>query len=124
MSTDYRGLPETYRLPHEPASFNITPYFKVMSVLNVAQSEMQGREIRDLKEVVELRFAGDRNYSPVHLADEMSHKDGNRVITFAERFSTSTASSFRATTSSPTARLLRSFASTASPMPSSASAGR
>ena len=87
MSDDIRGLPEGYRLPHEPMNFQITPFFKVMPVLNVAQSEIQGREIRDLKEVVELRFAGDRNYSPVHLAEEMSHKVGDKVITFAERFS-------------------------------------
>ena len=82
-----RGLPDSVKLPHEAQSHNITPFFKHMSVLNVAQSEEHGKAIFDLKEVVELRFAGDRNYAPVFPAEAMSMKVGNRVITFAERWS-------------------------------------
>lgn len=88
MTTDIKhGLPETLKLPHEAQSHNITPFFKHMSLLNVAQSEDKGKPVYDLKEVVELRFAGDRNYAPVFPADAMSTKVGNRVITFAERWS-------------------------------------
>lgn len=88
MSTDiHRGLPDEVRLPHEPHHHSITPYFRHMSVLNVAQSEMQGKPVYDLREVVELRFAGDRNYAPVFPSDAQSHRIGTRVITFAERFS-------------------------------------
>lgn len=86
--TDFnRGLPENVKLPHEALDHNITPFFKHLSVLNVAQSEMQGKSVYDLKEVVELRFAGDRNYAPVFPADAMARKIGNRVVTFAERWS-------------------------------------
>lgn len=83
-----RGLPETVRLPFE-ANINhgITAFFKHMSVLNVAQSETQGKRVYDLKEVVELRFAGDRNYSPVMPTDSMWQKVGDQVVTFAERYS-------------------------------------
>lgn len=83
-----RGLPESVRLPFETtASHTITAFFKHASLLNVAQSETQGKAIYDLHEVVELRFAGDRNYSPVLPADSMWRKNGNQVITYAERFS-------------------------------------
>ena len=88
MSNDMsRGLPDSVRLPHEAHHHTITPLFKHMSVLNVAQSEIQGKAVYDLKEVVELRFAGDRNYAPVFPADAQSYRIGTRVVTFAERFS-------------------------------------
>lgn len=83
-----RGLPESVRLPFEhAANHTITAFFKHASLLNVAQSEEQGKAIYGLHEVVELRFAGDRNYSPVLPSDSMWRKEGNRVITYAERFS-------------------------------------
>lgn len=89
MTNDtHRGLPDDVRLPFDQAaSHTITAYFKHASLLNVAQSEEHGKAIYDLHEVVELRFAGDRNYSPVLPADSMWRKEGNRVITYAERFS-------------------------------------
>lgn len=81
------SLPENVRLPFEANSHNITPFFKHLSILSVPDSEKAGRPIYDLKEVVELRFAGDRNYSPVFGIDEMYRKVGDRVITYAERWS-------------------------------------
>lgn len=87
MSTDNRGLPESVRLPFDnAASHTITAFFKHASLLNVAQSEEHGKAIYDLHEVVELRFAGDRNYVPVLPADSMWRKDGNKIISYAERF--------------------------------------
>lgn len=81
------GLPETVRLPFETAAnHTITAFFKHGSFLNVAQSETAGKPVYDLKEVVELRFAGDRNYSPVLPADSMWRRVGDRVVTYAERF--------------------------------------
>lgn len=65
----------------------ITPYFMHLTVENVPQSELRGEPVMDTFEVVQLRIAGDKNFSPVHKVDEQSYKDGNRVITFAERFS-------------------------------------
>jgi len=87
MQEHTTSLPESVRLPFEANAHSITPFFKHMSVLNVAQSEIQGKPVYDLKEVVELRLAGDRNYSPVMPADSMYRKVGDRVITYAERFS-------------------------------------
>lgn len=84
---DNRGLPASLRLPHEAMVHNITPFFKIMTPLNVAQSEIQGKPVYDPpREMIELRFAGDRNYAPVMPADSMSRKIGTRVVTYAERF--------------------------------------
>jgi transposase-like protein len=59
-----------------------------MTPLNVARSEMEGKEVYDNpREVVELRFAGDRNYAPVVPVESMYRKVGTRVVTYAERFS-------------------------------------
>lgn len=83
-----RGLPESVTLPFETNSNHaVTAFFKHLSVLNVAQSETQGKRVYDLMEVVELRFAGDRNYAPVMPSDSMWQKIGDRVVTYAERFS-------------------------------------
>jgi hypothetical protein len=87
MQNETTALPQDVVLPFENHAHTITPFFKHLSVLNVAQSEMLGKPVFDLKEVVELRLAGDRNYSPVMPADSMYRKVGDRVITYAERFS-------------------------------------
>lgn len=87
MSEETTSLPDGVNLPFEAGFHSITPFFKHMSVLNVAQSEELGKPVYDLKEVVELRLAGDRNYSPVMPADSMYRKIGTRVVTYAERFS-------------------------------------
>lgn len=86
MQEDSTSLPASVKLPFEANSHAITAYFKHMSVLNVPQSEMKGEPVYDLKEMVELRFAGDRNYSPCFEASEMWRNINGRVITFAERF--------------------------------------
>lgn len=65
----------------------ITPYFMHLTVENVPQSELKGEPVMETLEVVQLRFAGDKEYSPVKRIDEQAYKEGNRVITFAERFS-------------------------------------
>lgn len=64
----------------------VTPYFRHESIENVPQSELQGRPILEVREIVELRFAGDKNYAPVLPVDSMFRRDGHRVITYAERF--------------------------------------
>lgn len=88
MDENITSLPDSVKLPFEANSHGITPYFKVITPLNVAQSEEQGKEVYDEPmEAVELRFAGDRNYAPVLPANSMYRKHGTRVITYAERFS-------------------------------------
>jgi hypothetical protein len=80
-------FPQVERLPEADLEHQITPYFKHLVVENVPQSEIQGKAVMETKEVVELRFAGDKNYSPVLPVDAMYRKEGHRVITYAERFS-------------------------------------
>lgn len=82
-----KGLAPDVVLPHEANFHLITPYFKHIPVENIPQSEIAGRPVHELKEVCELRFAGDRNYSPVVPADSMYRKNGLQVITYAERWS-------------------------------------
>lgn len=85
---DVTSLPASVKLPFEANAHNITPFFKVITPLNVAKSEELGKEVYDSPmEAVELRFAGDRNYAPVLPADSMYRRHGTRVITYAERFS-------------------------------------
>jgi uncharacterized small protein (DUF1192 family) len=86
MQEESTSLPASVRLPFEANSHAITAFFKHMSVLNVPQSETRGEPVYELKEMVELRFAGDRNYSPCFEATEMWRNVGGRVITYAERF--------------------------------------
>lgn len=86
MQEDTTSLPASVKLPFEANSHAITAFFKHMSVLNVPQSETKGEPVYDLKEMVELRFAGDRNYSPCFESSEMWRNVGGRVITYAERF--------------------------------------
>lgn len=80
-------FPQVERIPEADLEHQITPYFKHLVVENVPQSEIQGKAVMETKEVVELRFAGDKNYSPVLPVDAMYRKEGHRIITYAERFS-------------------------------------
>lgn len=64
----------------------ITPVFKIIEVENVPKSEKAGRAVMEIKEVVEVRFAGSKNYSPVFPATGFWKREGNRVITYAERW--------------------------------------
>src|SRR3546814_20877229 len=40
----------------------------------------------ETKEVVEVRFAGSKNYSPIFPVDAFWKREGNRVITYGERW--------------------------------------
>lgn len=87
MNDDHTSLPESVKLPFEQNAHTITPFFSHMSVLSVPDSETKGEPVYDLKEMVQLRFAGDRNYSPVFETTEMWRNINGRVVTYAERFS-------------------------------------
>jgi len=86
MNEEHTSLPESVKLPFEANAHTITPYFSHMSVLSVPDSETKGEPVYDLKEMVQLRFAGDRNYSPVFETSEMWRNINGRVVTYAERF--------------------------------------
>lgn len=64
----------------------ITPFFRFDTYENVPQSELKGEAVMVTQEVVELRFAGDKNYAPVFPALAMYRMEGHHVVTFAERF--------------------------------------
>lgn len=64
----------------------VTPFFKFVEVENVPKSERAGRAVMERIEVVEVRIAGNRHVSPVFPTDAMWKRDGNRIITYAERW--------------------------------------
>jgi hypothetical protein len=49
----------------DPREITITPVFKHIQVENIAASEKAGYAVMEPLEVVEVRFAGQRNFSPV-----------------------------------------------------------
>jgi hypothetical protein len=70
----------------------VIPVFKVHTQKNDAKSREAGRPIFDDMEVVEVRFAGDRNkisvFPATSICGEILDEDGNtRKITYAERWS-------------------------------------
>lgn len=64
----------------------ITPVFKMMEIENIPKSEVSGHAVMEIKEVVEVRFAGHKNYAPVFPADAFWRREGNQVFTYAERW--------------------------------------
>lgn len=72
----------------DTTDITVTPIFKMIEVENVPKSETAGRAIMEIKEVVEVRFAGSKNYSPVFPVDAFWRREGNRIITYAERWPT------------------------------------
>lgn len=70
----------------DPREITITPVFKWIEIENIPKSEHEGHLVMDRMEVVEVRFAGSKNYVPVFPAHEMSSREGNNVISYAERW--------------------------------------
>lgn len=71
----------------DPREITITPVFKFLQVENIPKSQTAGHAVLEMKEVVEVRFAGSKNYSPIFPTDAMWKREGNDVITYAERWS-------------------------------------
>lgn len=63
------------------------PFFKNMPQHDEAASKLAGRPIYHDLEVVEIRIAGDRNFSPVFPAHSMWQRVDGDEITYAQRFS-------------------------------------
>jgi hypothetical protein len=70
----------------DPREITITPVFKYLEIENIPKSETAGHAVMETREVVEVRFAGNKNYAPVFPSDAMWQREGNRVITYAERW--------------------------------------
>lgn len=64
----------------------VTPVFKMMNLENIPKSEEAGHAVMEMREMVEVRFAGSNNYSPVFPSDGFWKREGNKVITYAERW--------------------------------------
>lgn len=73
-------------IPESEMENLVTPFFMHMSIENVPQSEIQKRPVMEIREVVQLRFAGDSKYSPVLPVEAMYRLNGHEVVTYAERF--------------------------------------
>lgn len=73
-------------VPIDTREITITPVFKHITVENVPASEREGRPVLETLEVVEVRFAGSKLYSPVFPVDAMWKRDGHRMVTYAERW--------------------------------------
>lgn len=64
----------------------ITPVFRWETVENVNRSEREGHLVKEMIQVVEVRFAGSRNYQPVFPVDAVWKRENGREITYAERW--------------------------------------
>ena len=73
-------------VPIDVRDVTITPIFKHITVEDVPESERAGHAVMKTVEVVEVRFAGQKTYSPVFPVDAQFRREGARVITYAERW--------------------------------------
>lgn len=64
----------------------VTPIFRWMDIENIPKSEEAGHLVKENIEVVQVRFAGSNNYSPIFPANSFWKREGNQVITYAERW--------------------------------------
>lgn len=70
----------------DPREITITPVFDIIEVEDVNASERARRLVMKTVEVVQVRFAGQRNYMPTFPVDAVWRREGNRAITYAERW--------------------------------------
>lgn len=64
----------------------VTPVFRWMDIENIPKSEDAGYLVKETREVVQVRFAGSNNYSPIFPVDAFYKREGNNIITYAERW--------------------------------------
>lgn len=64
----------------------VTPVFRWIDLENIPKSEEAGYMVKEQMEVVQVRFAGSNNYSPVFPVNAFWRREGNTVITYAERW--------------------------------------
>jgi len=73
-------------VPIDTREITITPVFKHITVEDVPASEREGHAVMKTIEAVEVRFAGSKLYSPVFPVNAMWKREGNKVITYMERW--------------------------------------
>lgn len=67
----------------------VVPVFKYVTYEDLLESEKAGQAIHKTEVVVQVQYSGNngRSYSPVFPAHAISHRDGHRSVTYAERWS-------------------------------------
>ena len=70
----------------DPRDITITPVFFYDTVEDVNASERERKPVRKHRALVQVRFAGSRNYMPVFPVDAVYRREGDRAITYAERW--------------------------------------
>jgi hypothetical protein len=64
----------------------ITPLFRYESIEDINRSEREGHLVKKMIQVVEVRFAGTKNYCPVFPVDAVWKTENGQKITYAERW--------------------------------------
>lgn len=73
-------------VPIDTRDITVTPLFRYESIEDINASEREGHMIKKMIQVVEVRFAGSKNYSPVFPVDASWKTENGRVVTYAERW--------------------------------------
>jgi hypothetical protein len=74
-------------VPIDTREITITPVFRWETIEDINASEREGHLVKKMRQVVEVRFAGSKNYSPVFPVDAMWQRVNGRIVTYAERWS-------------------------------------
>lgn len=64
----------------------VTPFFDVRVREDIQASEKAGHLVTVSEEIVQVRIAGTTNFSPVFPTNAMWKREGNRTVTYAERW--------------------------------------
>jgi hypothetical protein len=73
-------------VPIDTREITITPLFRYDAIEDVNASEREGHLVKNMRQVVEVRFAGSKNYSPVFPVDAMWKRENGKTVTYAERW--------------------------------------
>lgn len=73
-------------VPIDTRDITVTPLFRYESIEDINASEREGHLIKKMIQVVEVRFAGSKNYAPVFPVDAAWKTENGRVVTYAERW--------------------------------------
>ena len=73
-------------VPIDTREITVTPLFRYDSIEDVNASEREGHLIKNMRQVVEVRFAGSKNYAPVFPVDAMWKRENGKTVTYAERW--------------------------------------
>lgn len=76
----------TYVAQIDMHEISVVPRFKYVTYEDVPQSEIHGYPVMKTREMVEIRFAGNKNYEPCVPVDSFWKRDGHKIMTYAERW--------------------------------------